>query len=263
MNGFWFPWSEGINGNKPGEFVAAWRHVHDIFTAGGATNATWVWCPNVDFTSSLTPLEELYPGDDYVDWTCLDGFNWGKTANSAGWQSFNQVFHSTYKRMLKIAPSKPMVIGEIASDERGGSKADWISNLLASIPAKYRKVRGLIWYEEKDHGTRWPIESSQAGHQRLRQGHRAPGLPAEPVLRPHRPRPDPSAALGAPAASALAPAAAPALAEALFERLELGLDLRRQLVAELGEVLLDLRQLRLDLLGVDAEQLLHRLRRRR
>ena len=34
MNGFWFPWSEGVNGNKPGEFVAAWRHVHDIFTAG-------------------------------------------------------------------------------------------------------------------------------------------------------------------------------------------------------------------------------------
>ena len=35
MNGFWFPWSEGVNGNKSGEFVAAWRHVHDIFTAEG------------------------------------------------------------------------------------------------------------------------------------------------------------------------------------------------------------------------------------
>ncbi len=35
----------GVNGDQPGEFVAAWRHVHDIFTSVGATNATWVWCP--------------------------------------------------------------------------------------------------------------------------------------------------------------------------------------------------------------------------
>ena len=48
MNGNWFAWSEGVNGNQPGEYVAAWRHVHDIFTQVGATNATWVWCPNVD-----------------------------------------------------------------------------------------------------------------------------------------------------------------------------------------------------------------------
>ena len=36
MNGNWFPWSEGVNGNQSGEFVAAWRHVHDIFTSVGA-----------------------------------------------------------------------------------------------------------------------------------------------------------------------------------------------------------------------------------
>jgi hypothetical protein len=162
MNGFWFPWSEGVNGNKPGQFVAAWRHVHDIFTQVGATNATWVWCPNVDFTKNLTPLETLYPGDSYVDWTCLDGFNWGKTRNSAGWQTFAQVFGSTYKRLVKIAPHKPMVIGETASEERGGSKANWIKTTFKAIPQKYRKVRAVIWFDEKDQGMHWPIESSKS-----------------------------------------------------------------------------------------------------
>jgi mannan endo-1,4-beta-mannosidase len=170
MNGFWFPWSEGVNGNKRGEFVAAWRHVHDLFVSSGATNATWVWCPNVDFTRNLTQLKQLYPGSDYVDWTCLDGFNWGRTANSAGWQNFNQVFHSTYKRVLKIAPDKPMVIGEVASDDRGGSKADWIHDLLRIVPSKYRKVRGLIWYEEKDQGMHWPIESTPAATKAFANG---------------------------------------------------------------------------------------------
>ena len=170
MNGFWFPWSEGVNGNKKGEFAAAWRHVHDIFTSVGATNATWVWCPNVDFTRKLTQLHGLYPGNAYVDWTCLDGFNWGKTRNSIGWQNFNQVFHSTYVRVLKIARHKPMLIGEVASDDRGGSKAQWIKNMLNIVPDKYRKIRGVIWYDQKDQGMHWPIESSKAAENAFAKG---------------------------------------------------------------------------------------------
>lgn len=170
MNGFWFPWSEGVNGNKSGQFVAAWRHIHDIFTSVGATNATWVWCPNVDFNRKLVPLKGLYPGDEYVDWTCLDGFNWGDTANSAGWQNFNQVFHSTYLRILAIAPHKPMLIGEVASDDRGGSKAKWIRNLLNIVPSRYRKIRGLIWYDERDQGMHWPIESSRSSANAFAKG---------------------------------------------------------------------------------------------
>ena len=79
MNGNWFPWNEAVNENNPGEYVAAWRHVHDIFTAVGATNATWVWCPYAEDDRHFTNLAPLYPGDEYVDWTCMDGFNWGKT----------------------------------------------------------------------------------------------------------------------------------------------------------------------------------------
>jgi hypothetical protein len=160
MNGFWFPWSEGVNGNKKGEYVAAWRHVHDIFTSVGAGNATWVWCPNVDFTRKLIPLNKVYPGDSYVDWTCLDGFNWGKRPDSAGWQTFNQVFHETYKRVLKIAPGKPMLLGEVASNETGGSKPAWIKNMLREVP-RYRRIRGLIWFDVKDRNTHWPLESSK------------------------------------------------------------------------------------------------------
>ena len=45
MNGNWYPWSEHANGNRPHEFVRAWRHIHDIFRAAGATNVEWVWSP--------------------------------------------------------------------------------------------------------------------------------------------------------------------------------------------------------------------------
>jgi hypothetical protein len=161
MNGFWFPWSEGINGNRAGEFVAAWRHVHDIFTGVGATNVSWVWCPNVDLYNTLTPLGKLYPGDAYVDWTGLDGFNWGNRRGSPGWQNFNQIFHRTYKRIIdRVAPGKPLMLAEVASTDKGGSKAAWISDMLGKVRHRYRKIRAIVWYDINDRGTHWPLESS-------------------------------------------------------------------------------------------------------
>jgi beta-mannanase len=158
MNGNWFPWSEGVNGNQTGDYVAAWRHVHDIFTAVGATNASWVWCPNVDPKKMWTPLAGLYPGDAYVDWTCLDGYNWGPT--KGGWVSFDWLYQSTYQTITtSIAPSKPMIIGEIGSTENGGSKAAWISDMFSRLPA-YPKIRGFVWEDSNVDSMDWPIESS-------------------------------------------------------------------------------------------------------
>ena len=164
MNGRWFPWSEGVNGNKSGEFVTAWRHVHDIFTAVGATNATWVWCPNIDPNGEFLNLASQYPGDKYVDWTGLDGYNWGTNpAKPDRWRSFDQLYKSTYDKITDtIAPSKPLMIGEIGSTEYGGSKAAWIQDTLAKIPASYPKIRGLLWFEQFDDGMDWPIETSSS-----------------------------------------------------------------------------------------------------
>ena len=74
MNGNWYPWSVGAYGNSSGEFVAAWRHVHDLVRAAGATNVLWVWSP-VALAGTITA--EQYPGDDYVDIVGLSPFNGG------------------------------------------------------------------------------------------------------------------------------------------------------------------------------------------
>jgi hypothetical protein len=163
MNGNWFPWSEGVNGNGPGSYVAAWRHVHDIFASVGATNATWVWCPNIDPGGKLHDLASLYPGDEYVDWTCLDGYNWGPSPyHPEKWKSFGDLFGSTYDTITEqIAPSKPMIIGETGCNEAGGSKSEWIQNMLREIPSEFPKIRGLQWFEKNEEGE-WPIESSQS-----------------------------------------------------------------------------------------------------
>ena len=159
MNGPWFGWGEGANGNMPGEFSIAWRHVHDIFTAVGATKATWVWCPYIHGTASF---ESFYPGSAYVDWTCLDGYNWGTNpAAPYGWHSFDALYGAAYQHISEaVAPSKPMMLGELAASEYGGSKAAWIREMFEALRNEYRNVRGLVWFEKQGNGEDWPLESS-------------------------------------------------------------------------------------------------------
>ena len=194
MNGNWFAWMEGVNGNQPGESVAAWRHVHDIFTQVGATNATWVWCPNIDPFGKLRDLASLYPGDEYVDWTGLDGYNWGTNpARNDRWLSFDELYSSTYEYIAQtLAPGKPMAIAEIGSSEHGGSKAAWIEDALSSVAADYPQVRALLWFEKFDDGMDWPIETSSAATGAFASGIQSPvfaadggpGLGASPIPPP-------------------------------------------------------------------------------
>jgi Glycosyl hydrolase family 26 len=176
MNGNWFPWSEGVNGNNPGEYVAAWRHVHDIFTEVGATNVSWVWCPNVDPYGKLQNLASLYPGNEYVDWTGLDGYNWGTNpASPKGWMSFDELFRRTYDQIAEtIAPSKPLLITEVGSSEYGGSKAAWIEAALRSARTNYPDLRGICWFEKFDDGMDWPIETSASAASAFAAGIQSP-----------------------------------------------------------------------------------------
>jgi beta-mannanase len=135
--------------------------MHDIFDAVGATNVTWVWSPNVVFSGSV-PLEQLYPGDAYVDWTAIDGYN---QSLKSPWISFSSLFSATYAKLLQIAPTKPIMIAETASSEAGGSKAAWITDALSTqLPQNFPRVKALVWFNwriyEGSLWHDWPIESS-------------------------------------------------------------------------------------------------------
>jgi hypothetical protein len=155
MNGSWYPWSEQANGNHPGDYVKAWRHVVDIFRQVGATNATWVWCIIIE-DNVTTPITELYPGDAYVDWTAVDGYN--RASSPSSWLSFNQVFglnpwgkHNTYQDLLTVAPSKPIMIAETATTDTGGDPAAWIKDAyLTQLPQLFPQIKAVVWFNWSD-----------------------------------------------------------------------------------------------------------------
>ena len=59
MNG-----DEAWGGNNAPLYVAAYRHIHDLFLAAGATNVIWAWCPNVtDIDGGNKHTMDYYPGE--------------------------------------------------------------------------------------------------------------------------------------------------------------------------------------------------------
>ncbi|WP_442858293.1 glycosyl hydrolase [Arthrobacter sp. SLBN-83] len=159
MNGNWYPWVEGVNGNQPGEYVAAWRHVHDVVAATGATNVQWVWSPNVPYWGS-TDLTGLFPGAGYVDIVALDGYNWGSSQTWSSWVSPVDLFAPGISQLRTLAPGKPVLIAETASSELGGSKASWNTDLVSYLAAQ-PDVMGFVWFHMQKE-TDWRINSSDS-----------------------------------------------------------------------------------------------------
>jgi hypothetical protein len=157
MNGNWYPWAESANGNQAGDYVAAWRHVHDVVAATGAANVQWVWSPNVPYWGS-TPLSGLYPGAGYVDVVALDGYNWGTAASWSSWTSPSALFDEGLSALRSLAPGKPIIIAETASAEAGGSKAAWDTSLVSYLAAQ-SDITAFVWFHHNKE-VDWRINSS-------------------------------------------------------------------------------------------------------
>jgi hypothetical protein len=149
---------EAWTNHDAAKYIAGWRHVHDIFTAAGATNVVWAWCPNVtDSDGSNSSTMSYYPGDSYVDWTGVDGYNWGTSQPGFSWQSFQDVFMNIYP--LLAAKGKPILIGEMASDEVGGSKAQWIADIVPTMKTSFPMIKAFAWFDVMKERN-WEINSS-------------------------------------------------------------------------------------------------------
>lgn len=159
MNGGWYPWAVA---GKEQAHINAWRRMVDIFRAQGANNVKFVWCPNERFSGDGGPYRNYYPGDAYVDYLCLDGYNWG-SANGSPWQSFNQIYRDSYDEIAALPSSDPVMIGEYGSHTSPGDKAQWINDMRASVKTgTYPRLKVMNWFNQNRDNATWQVNSSQA-----------------------------------------------------------------------------------------------------
>jgi Glycosyl hydrolase family 26 len=171
--------SEGAT-NGPAKFIAAWRRIHRIFDAEGATNAVWVWSPNATDVpaSPWNHWTRYYPGDAYVDWVGIDAYNWGTTRTWSSWSSLAAMIDRLY---TDYATRKPIMIAETASADRGGNKAAWLTSVRMSLESAFPDVAALVYFETNKE-TDWSVRSSPAALQAFR------ALAHDPYFAPRAPR---------------------------------------------------------------------------
>jgi hypothetical protein len=161
MNGNWYPWSGYSNNdsgltNGPAKYVSVYRHIHGIFESEGADNVVWVWSPNSEDVpnTSWNHWSNYYPGDAYVDWVGPDGYNWGTTKSWSSWRSFKSIFAPVYN---DYAARKPIMIAETGSQEQGGSKARWITEIAVNLQQEMPAAKALVYFHCP---TGWELTSS-------------------------------------------------------------------------------------------------------
>jgi mannan endo-1,4-beta-mannosidase len=156
MNGTWYTWGPpgigSIGVTSPAQDVAAWKEIHNVFQAAGATNVIWLWTPNVWYSQS-PPLSQYYPGNSYVTWVGVDGYFWhvGDT--------FQSVFGQTLQ-MLAAFTKKPIIIAETGVTNQAGTglQVDSLFRGVESTP----NILGFVYFDAK--GTdNWMLEDNPRG----------------------------------------------------------------------------------------------------
>jgi len=140
----------------------------------GATNVVWVWSPNHVSVPNTTwnAAANYYPGDGYVDWVGIDGYNRDRTH----WHSFATIFSPLY---AQFASRKPIMIGETASVEGTSAtqKARWIAEARRAMKTKFPAIGAFVWFDTTKQGFDWRFDSSAPSRAAFR------ALGADPYFR--------------------------------------------------------------------------------
>lgn len=174
MNGNWYPWGAASGANTPEDFVAMWRHVVGIFDSKGldATHVQWVWAVNHEDVGGFA-AEAFYPGDDWVDWVAIDGYNWGSSQSWSSWKTPAQIFDAMHMRIGVLTTNRPLALTEFASSTSSfgsvsiAAKSQWTMDAMNYAAAN--GIRMVCWFNE-DKETDWAIFGGSRGDGQFKFG---------------------------------------------------------------------------------------------
>jgi len=136
MNGYWYSW--GYQNTPPAVFVAAWRHIVDLFRAQGARNVTWLWTINIIHKRARVPSPgPWWPGSSYVNWVGIDGYYYNNS------NTFANLFGPTIAAVRALTHD-PMLIAETAILPAANQRAK-IADLFAGI--RLYDLLGFVWFD--------------------------------------------------------------------------------------------------------------------
>jgi mannan endo-1,4-beta-mannosidase len=152
MNGYWETW--GFHHTPPTAFIAAWRHIVNLFRNEGVDNVTWMWQVN-SATSQTGPVRDWWPGAQYVTWVGVSGYYYLSGNN------FYNVFEPVVTAVRQFTQD-PVLIAETAVGPQAGQTRG-INDLFAGL--RVQNYLGLVWFDQHSYGglyngEDWRLEDS-------------------------------------------------------------------------------------------------------
>ena len=154
MNGSWETW--GYHRTSPTVFIAAWRHIVNLFRKDGAGNVIWLWQVNSE-SSQTGPVRDWWPGARYVTWVGISGYYY------VPGNSFYNVFAPVTTAIRQLTQD-PVLIAETAVGPQAGQPGG-IKDLFAGL--RMQHYLGLVWFDKHSYGglyngEDWRLEDSRS-----------------------------------------------------------------------------------------------------
>ena len=182
-NGDWFGWNGRWNGagsltygdvkqyDGPERFRVAYRHIVDRVRAAGANNVGFVFHVDAEDSpvTNWNKMELYYPGASYVDVVGVSAYGSQSPIDGYTPTPFRTLMDTSYARMSKIAPGKPLALLEFGSTRGGRILPEmYAKSALTDITARrWPNLIEFSWWNEGWQNDNNPAHDSEMRVQML------------------------------------------------------------------------------------------------
>jgi Glycosyl hydrolase family 26 len=138
------------------QFVAAWRHLHDLATRNGLTRIQWVWNLTAKiYITNPDAVHDYYPGKKFVDWMGVDPYNQDCGSKAADYHrdTFGHLMAPVMRWHDAHAKSLPISLTEWGAPALPGdpnAQADWLKG-AASFAKKHSAIQMMVYWDGGGH----------------------------------------------------------------------------------------------------------------
>ncbi|MBX2848608.1 MAG: hypothetical protein KTR16_09815 [Acidiferrobacterales bacterium] len=145
------------------DYVAAWRHIVMLFRQQNVSNVDFMWIVRHGIfgqtvQTGFPTADEIYPGDDYIDWIAADPYNYSfKSGGVYQWRSLREVAEEFYA-WGKQRP-KPLAFGEWGTREEyfnlnndGSRKATWFDEAKQWLKTDATRIKAVMYFNRYTEG---------------------------------------------------------------------------------------------------------------